>query len=69
MQFTYEEERDGKIPFLDALLIRKNDAFETAVCRKPTNMGIYLHWNSFAPETYDICSSDEFLRLEFLLTF
>ena len=77
IQFTYEEERDGKIPFLDVLLIRKNDAFETAVYRKPTNKGIYLHWNSFAPETwkrgtlrsiinraYDICSSDEFLRLE-----
>ena len=78
IQFTYEEERDGKIPFLDVLLIRKNDAFETAIYRKPTNKCIYLHWNSFAPETwkrgtlrsiinraYDICSSDEFLRLEF----
>ena len=77
IQFTYEEERDRKTTFLDILLIRKNDAFETAVYRKPTNMGIYLHWNSFAPETwkrgtlrsiinraYDICSSDEFLRLE-----
>ena len=77
IQFTYEEERDGKIPFLDVLLIRKNNTFETTVYRKPTNKGIYLHWNSFAPETwkrgtlrsiinraYDICSNDEFLRLE-----
>ena len=59
------------------LLIKKNDTFETTVYRKPTNKGIYLHWNSFAPETwkrgtlgsiinraYDICSNDEFLRLE-----
>ena len=77
IQFTYEEEKDGKIPFLDILLIKKNDAFKTTVYRKPTNKGIYLYWNSFAPQTwkratlrsiinraYDICSNDEFIRLE-----
>ena len=47
IQFTYKRERGGKIPFLDVLLIRKNDTFETAVYRKPTNMvfiyiGIHL---------------------------
>ena len=34
------------------LLIEKNDTFKTNVYRKPTNKGIYLHWNSFAPETW-----------------
>ena len=37
IQFTYEEERDGKNPFLDVLLIKKNDTFETIVYIKPTN--------------------------------
>ena len=77
IEFTYEEEKDGQIPFLDVLLVRKNDIFETAVHRKPTNYGIYLHWNSFAPNTwkrrtlrsiitraYDVCSNDEFLKQE-----
>ena len=39
-QFMYEEEKDRKIPFLDVLLIKKNDTFETFVYRKPTNKGI-----------------------------
>ena len=71
IELTYEEEKDGQIPFLDVLLVRKNDTFET------TNNGIYLHWNSFAPNTskcgtlrsiitraYDVCSNDEFLKQE-----
>ena len=74
IQITYEEEQDRKIPFLDVLLIKKNEAFEKTIYRKPTNKGIYLHWNSFAPKTwkhailrsvihkaYDICSNVEFL--------
>ena len=72
IQFTYEEEKDGQIPFLDVLLVRKNYTFETTVYRKPTNNGIFLYWNSFAPNTwkrvtlrsiitraYDVCSNDE----------
>ena len=45
IQFTHEEERDGKVPFLEVLLIKKNDTFQTTAYRKPTNKGIYLHWN------------------------
>ena len=48
IEFTYEEEKDGQIPFLDVLIVRKNDTFETTVYRKPANMvyiytGIRLH--------------------------
>ena len=72
IELTYEEEKYGQISFLDVLLVRKNDTFETTVDRKPTNNGIYLHWNSFAQNTrkrgtlrsiiaraYDVCSNDE----------
>jgi len=40
---------DGKIPFLDVLLIRTELGIETAVYRKPTDNDIYLSWHSFAP--------------------
>ena len=77
IEFTYEQEKDGQIPFLDVLLVRKNDTFKTTVYRKPTNNCIYLHWNSFVANTwkrgtlrsiitraYDVCSNDEFLKQE-----
>ena len=43
IQFTYEEERDGKILFLDVLLVRKNDAFETAVYRKDPLIWVFIY--------------------------
>ena len=73
MQFTYEEERDGKIRFIDVLLIKKNDNFATTVYRKPT-IRVYIYiapttWKrgtlrSIVSRAYDICPNDEFLRLE-----
>ena len=42
-QFTLVEENDGRILFLDILIIRKNDTFETTVYKKPKN-NIYLHY-------------------------
>ena len=37
IQFTKEIEENGKIPFLDCLLIRDNDKLRTTVYRKPTH--------------------------------
>ena len=39
IKFMYEEEKDGQIPFLQILLVRKNDTFETTVYRKPPSNG------------------------------
>ena len=77
IEFTFEEEKDGKIPFLDVLLIRRNDTLETTVYRKATHNGIYLHWSSFCPNSwkhgslrsiisraFDICSNEELLHIE-----
>ena len=37
IEFTYEIENDGKLPFLDVLVIRKDYEVETTVYRKSTN--------------------------------
>ena len=42
MEFSYEIENDGKLPFLDRLVICKNYKVETAVYRKSTNNDIHL---------------------------
>ena len=78
-EFTYELERNGKVNFLDVMLIRMNDTLQTTIYRKSTHNGLYLHWNSFAPRTwkrgtlgtiliraYEICSSKELLQNELI---
>ena len=52
IEFTYEEERNYMLAFLDVLLIRTKEGFNTAVYRKETNTDVYLHWNSFAPTVW-----------------
>jgi hypothetical protein len=44
-----ETESDGTIPFLDVLVIRKEPALTTKICRKPTHTGCYLHFDSNHP--------------------
>ena len=79
IQFTFEIESSGRIPFLDILIIRKKSKIETTVYRKSTDTGIYLNWFSFAPNTwkrgtlknlvhraYNICSREYLLRKELL---
>ena len=72
--FTYEQEINGKIYFLDILILRNGNSFETIVILKSTHNDIYLRWESFGPNTwkpgtlgrlvlrvYSICSSKELL--------
>ena len=51
MSFTFEEENDNKLPFLDVLVIRQ-DTFVTSIYRKPTFSGLYTNFHSFLPEKY-----------------
>jgi hypothetical protein len=44
-----ETESDGKIPFLDVLVIRKGSALTTKVYRKPIQTGCYLHFDYSHP--------------------
>ena len=77
IKFTYEVEHNGKISFLDVLLMRCNGKLETTIFCKETYNDIYLHWRSFAPMTwkkgtlqtlirraYTVCSNDNLLQEE-----
>ena len=77
IQFTVEVEKEGRIWFLDVLMIRDKNNIETTVHRKSTNNNIYLNWTSDVPNkwtmstlrtlvrrAYDICSTNEDLQNE-----
>ena len=52
IEFTYESGQNGKIKFLDVMLIRTDDTLQTTIYRISTHNGAYLHWSSFAPRTW-----------------
>ena len=81
IELTFEEENDGVLLFLDALISRGDNSIETTVYRKSANNDIYLKWTVFAPDTwkrgtlkrlveraYIFCSTKAFLdkELEYL---
>ena len=51
LSFTMEGESNGLLPFLDVLVERGDSSFLTSVYRKPTFIGLYLDWHSFAPKS------------------
>ena len=53
IQFTFEEENDETIPFLDIVISSKRDNITIAVYRKSTYNDICLNWNAFAPATHE----------------
>ena len=77
IKFTYEEEQNNTLPFLDVLFIRDGEKLNTTVYRKDTYNGLYLHWNSFKPiiwkrrilkwlisRAYMVCSNEKLLEKE-----
>ena len=50
--FTWKEEKDNKISFLDISISRNNNALEASIFRKPTFSGIHTNFNSFLPTKY-----------------
>ncbi|KFD62914.1 hypothetical protein M514_24954 [Trichuris suis] len=51
ISFTIEKEEDGRLPFLDALIIKEGDRLKTTVYRKPTHSDRYLHFSSHHPRS------------------
>ena len=77
IEFTYEIENDGKLPFLDVLVIRKDYEVEITVYCKSTTNDICLHWQSFslttwkrktlqtlASRAFKVCSNNQHLENE-----
>ena len=52
LRFTYEMEKDGKLPFLDVTVMERSGGFHTAVYTKETNIGMCLNANSDCPDRY-----------------
>ena len=50
--FTYEEENNNCLPFLDVLVTREENKFSTSIYRKPTFSGLYTNFNSFIPDQF-----------------
>ena len=49
-KFTFEQESEGSLPFLDALIVRKKDGtIKLQVYRKPTDTDQYLNYQSHHP--------------------
>jgi hypothetical protein len=49
IQFTVEHSKNGVLPFLDGLIVRKGQQLEIQVYRKPTHSNRYLDFESDSP--------------------
>ena len=52
MSFSFEQEKNGKLSFLDIEVSREKGKFVTTVYRKPTFSGVYSHFESFLSTIY-----------------
>ena len=77
IRFTYEQENNNRLPFLDILFIGDDEKINTTVFRKDTHNDLYLHWDTFSPinwkreilkllisRAYMICSDQSLLEKE-----
>ena len=77
IQFTYETEKNSKLPFFDVMLCRKYNKLVCSAYRKSTNSDMNMNWQSFAPKPWKmgilkslieraflICSTEELLNEE-----
>ncbi|KFD60951.1 hypothetical protein M514_13377 [Trichuris suis] len=54
IKFTIEKEHGGRLPFLDALVIKDGHRLKTTVYRKPRNTDRYLNYHSHHPKSVKI---------------
>ena len=52
MSFSMETEKENKLSFLDAEVIREQGKFTVTVYRRPTFSGVYSNFESFLPSVY-----------------
>ena len=54
MSFSFEQEINGKLLFLDVEVSQQQGKFVTTVYRKPTVSGVYTHFDSFLQLVYKV---------------
>ena len=52
MSFSFEDEKNGNMSFLDVEISQENGKFGTTVSRKPNVSAVYTHFESFLPSTH-----------------
>ena len=52
MSFSFEQEKNGKLSFLDIEVSQEKGKFVMTVYRKPAFSGVYTHFESFLPIIY-----------------
>ena len=52
LKFTIERESDGRLPFLDMLIIRMNNELSSTWYNKPTDTGLVMNYLALAPKKY-----------------
>ena len=68
IQFTFEKETNNELPYLDMLLIRKDNKIITSIYRKPTSRGRILNFLSSHPSHLKINTAKGLIRRTFKLT-
>ena len=58
MSFSFEQEKNGKLSFLQIEVSREKGIFVTTVFRKPTFSGVYTHFENFLPTIYKFVMVD-----------
>jgi hypothetical protein len=62
INFTMEQEHDGKLSFLDTLITRNNGTLTIDVYRKPTHTGRYIDYNSHHDKQHKISTTQTLLH-------
>ena len=52
IQFIKELEKHNQLPYLDVLVTKSADKFETSVFRKKANTNLYMKWSSLCPTKF-----------------
>ena len=52
LRFTMEEEKDGKLPVLDMLIIRDGKSLSSTWYSKPTDTGLLMNYHALPPRRY-----------------
>jgi hypothetical protein len=64
INFTVEQEHEGKLSFLDTLITRNNGTLKIDVYRKPTHTGRYLDYNSHHDKQHKISTTQTLLTTQ-----